>query len=78
VLFAKYNYTDQEEEDKMSEACSRNGEKRNARILVKNPKGNRPLGRPRRRWIILRWERWGGMGWTGLVWLKIRISVELL
>jgi hypothetical protein len=28
------------------------GEKRNAyRILVKNPEGKRPLGRPRRRWV---------------------------
>jgi hypothetical protein len=27
-------------------------EKRNAyRILVENPDGNRPLGRPRRRWV---------------------------
>jgi hypothetical protein len=30
-------------------------EKRNAcRILVRNPEGKRPLGRPRREWIILR------------------------
>jgi hypothetical protein len=28
------------------------GEKRNAyRILVGNPEGNRPLGRPKRRWV---------------------------
>jgi hypothetical protein len=28
------------------------GEKRNAyRILVGNPEGKRPLGRPRRRWV---------------------------
>jgi hypothetical protein len=28
------------------------GEKRNAyRILVANPEGKRPLGRPRRRWV---------------------------
>jgi hypothetical protein len=28
------------------------GEKRNAyRILVGKPEGNRPLGRPRRRWV---------------------------
>jgi hypothetical protein len=29
-----------------------NGEKRNVyRLLVRNPEGKRPLGRPRRRWI---------------------------
>jgi hypothetical protein len=28
------------------------GEKKNAyRLLVKNPEGKRPLGRPRRRWV---------------------------
>jgi hypothetical protein len=31
-------------------------EKRNAyRLLVGKPEGKRPLGRPRREWIILRW-----------------------
>jgi hypothetical protein len=43
------------------------GEKRNAcRILVGNPEGNRPLGRPRRRWVDnikmdLRETGWDGM-----------------
>jgi hypothetical protein len=38
--------------DEMGGACSTNGEKRNAyRILVRKPEGNRPLGRPRRRWV---------------------------
>jgi hypothetical protein len=38
-------------EDEMGGECSTNGEKRNAyRILVGKPEGNRPLGRPRRRW----------------------------
>jgi hypothetical protein len=36
----------------MGRACSINGKKRNAyRILVGKPKENRPLGRPRRRWV---------------------------
>jgi hypothetical protein len=36
---------------------ARMGEKRNAcRILVGKPEGNRPLGRPRRRWVDkLKW-----------------------
>jgi hypothetical protein len=34
------------------EACSTNGEKRNAySILVGKPEGRRPLGRQRRRWV---------------------------
>jgi hypothetical protein len=46
---------------------ARMGEKRRAyRILVGKPEGNRPLGRPRRRWednirMDLREIGWGGM-----------------
>jgi hypothetical protein len=36
----------------MGGACSTNGEKRNAyMILVGKPEGKRPLARPRRRWV---------------------------
>jgi hypothetical protein len=36
----------------MGRACSTHGEKWNAhRLLVSNPEGKRPLGRPRRRWL---------------------------
>jgi hypothetical protein len=36
----------------MGRACRTYGEKRNAySVLVGNPEGNRPLGRPRRRWV---------------------------
>jgi hypothetical protein len=51
----------------MGRVCSTNGAKRNAyRILVGNPDGKRPLGRPRRRWMDniemdLREIGWGGM-----------------
>jgi hypothetical protein len=52
VLFSKYNQNDQVKEDEMGRACSTNGEKRNAyKILVGNPEGKRPPGRPRRRWV---------------------------
>jgi hypothetical protein len=49
-------------------------EKKNAyRLLVGKIEGNRPLGRPRSRWVdnIMVWilERWDGVVWTGLVWL---------
>jgi hypothetical protein len=49
-----------------------NGEKRNAyRILVGKPEGNRPLRRPRCRWvnnikIDLREIGWGCMDWIDL------------
>jgi hypothetical protein len=46
--------------------------KRNAyRLLIGKPEGNRPLGRPRRKWVDdlkLILERYV---WTGLVWLRI-------
>jgi hypothetical protein len=49
-----------------------NEEKRNAcRLFVGKPKGKRPLGRPRRRWVDnIRMDlgeiEWGGVGWIGL------------
>jgi hypothetical protein len=44
-------------DDEIGRACSMDGEYRYAyKILVENPKGNRPLGRPKRRWwTILKW-----------------------
>jgi hypothetical protein len=51
---------------------ARMGEKRNAyRLLVENPEGKRPLGRPRRRWvdnirIDLGEVGWGDVDWIGL------------
>jgi hypothetical protein len=49
--------------------------------LVGKPEGKRLLGRPRRRFVdILGWilERWDGVMWTGLVWLRIGTGGELL
>jgi hypothetical protein len=41
----------------MGEACSTNGEKRNAyRLFVGKPEGKRPLGRPRHRWVDIRMD----------------------
>jgi hypothetical protein len=67
----------------MGGPCSTNGKTRNAYILlVGKPEGKRPIGRPRRRWvdIIFGWivERWDGVMWTGLVWLRIGTGGELL
>jgi hypothetical protein len=52
----------------MVRAYSTNGEKRNAyRILVANPNGTRPLGRPRRRWVDnIKMDLRDKMGWYGL------------
>jgi hypothetical protein len=62
---------------------ARIGEKRNEyRLLVRQPEGKKPLGRPRRTWVdnILGWilERWDGVMWTGLVSLRIGTDGELL
>jgi hypothetical protein len=58
------------------------------RILVENPEGKRPLGRPRRRWvdnikIDLREIRWDGMDWIDLAedrdqWRALVIAVMKL
>jgi hypothetical protein len=51
---------------------ARVGKKRNAyRLLVGKPEGDRPLGRPRRRWVDnikmgLLEIGWGGVGWISL------------
>jgi hypothetical protein len=55
----------------MCRACSTNGERNEYRILVGNPEGKRPLGRPRRRWVDnikmdLREIGWDGMDWIDL------------
>jgi hypothetical protein len=61
---------------------ARMGENRNAyRLLVEKPEGKRPLRIPRRRWLDnIGWilERWDGVMWTGLVWLRIGTGGELL
>jgi hypothetical protein len=52
--------------------AARIGERRNAnKILVGDPEGKRPLGRPRHRWVDnsktdLREIGWGGMDWLDL------------
>jgi hypothetical protein len=60
------------------------GEKRSAyrRILVGKPEGERPLGRPRHRWVDninmdLREIGWDGMDWI-FFWLRIATSGGLL
>jgi hypothetical protein len=56
----------------MDRVCSTNGAKRNAyRILVGEPEGKRPLGRPRRRWVCNIKMDLRKMRWTGLIWLRI-------
>jgi hypothetical protein len=63
---------DQVKEDEIGRACSTNGEKGNAyMILVGKPEGKRPLGRPRRMWVDnikmdFRVIGWDGMDWIGL------------
>jgi hypothetical protein len=59
-------------EDKMDWACSTNGEKRNTyMILVGNPEGKRPLGRPRRRWVDYIKMDLRETGWDGLDWIDL-------
>jgi hypothetical protein len=48
------------------------GAKRNAyRILVENPEGKRPLGRPRRRWVDSIKMDLREIGWDGVDWMDM-------
>jgi hypothetical protein len=48
------------------------GEKRNAcRILVRNPEGKRPPGRPRRRWVDNIKMNFREIGWDGGDWIDL-------
>jgi hypothetical protein len=56
----------------MGGTCSTNGEKRNAyRLLVGKPEGNRPLGRPRRRWVENIRMDLGEVGWGDVDWIDL-------
>ena len=54
------------------------GEKKNAyRVLVCKPKVKKPLGRSRLRWKYYTntsLKKLDGGAWTGLIWLKTRVS----
>jgi len=62
----------------MGGSCSAYGGGRGVyKILVRNPEGKRPFGRPRRRWgIILRWlfRKWVVGVWTRSSWLRIETN----
>jgi hypothetical protein len=48
------------------------GAKRNAyRILVGNPEGKRPLGRPRRRWVDNIKIDLRETGWDSMFWINV-------
>jgi hypothetical protein len=63
---------DKIEKNEMGGVCSLDGVRKGVcRVLVGNPEGKRPLGRPRCRWgdnikMDLQEVRYGGMDWTGL------------
>jgi hypothetical protein len=47
-------------------------ETRNAyRILVRKPEGKRPLGRPRRRWVVNIKMDLGEIEWDGRDWIEL-------
>jgi hypothetical protein len=51
---------------------TRVAEKRNScRLLVGKPKGKGPLGRPRRRWVVVIKMDIGEIGWGGVDWFGL-------
>jgi hypothetical protein len=72
VLFAKYNWNDQVEEDEINGACSMDGEKRDVcRLFMRKLVGKRPLGRPRCRWVDNVRMDLGKMGWGDVDWIGL-------
>jgi hypothetical protein len=58
--------------NEMGRSCNTIGEKRNAyRILVGKPEGNRPLGRPRLRWVDNIKMDLREIGWDGMDWIDV-------
>jgi hypothetical protein len=56
---------------------ARMGGKKNAyRLLVGKPKGRRPLGRPRRRWLDNIRMGLVGVGWGDVDWLGLAQDLE--
>jgi len=51
------------------------GQQRCRKGLVGRPEAERPLGRPRRRWVFRTWD---GETWTGLIWIRTEASGGLL
>jgi hypothetical protein len=72
VELTQYFLGDKIVKNEMGGECSAYGEKRGVyRVLVGNPEGKRPLGRPRRRWkfnikMDLQEVGCGGMDWIEL------------
>jgi hypothetical protein len=56
------------------------GEEESLWIIGGKARRKEPLGRPRRRWVdnVRILERWDGVMWIGLVWLRIGTGGELL
>jgi hypothetical protein len=81
VVFARYNQNDEVNEDEMGRSCNTQGKRLNACTMVGKPEGGRLLGRPGRGGrIILKWivEKYDGLVWSGLIWLRIGTSGGLL
>jgi hypothetical protein len=58
---------------------TRRDEKRNAyRILVRKPEGNKPLGRPRRRWVDNIKMDLREIGWDGVDWMDMAQDMDPL
>jgi hypothetical protein len=56
---------------------STHGEVRNTyKVLVRNPEGKRPLGRPRRRWEDNIRMELGEIRWEGVDWIHLALETD--
>jgi hypothetical protein len=75
VLFAKYNWDYQVEEDEVGGACGANVEKRHVyRLLVGKPEGKKLLGRPRHRQVNKIKMGLVGIVGSGVDWIGVALD----
>jgi hypothetical protein len=79
VLFTKYNYNDQVEEDEMGWAYSTNGSEEECMwVIGRKAEGNRLLGRPRLTCVDNIRMDLGEVGWCDVDWIGLTLVNKVM